>query len=582
MILQALTQQYEALAARGEIAKPGWSYAKVSFALRIAEDGELRGVIPLRQIQQRGKKEVEVSQSLCVPRQKKRTSGIDANFLCDGMPYFLGINGGENARRAADCFADSRKLHLEFLQDARGKAAQAVRGFFSAWDPAAAEKHEALSSYLQTIAADTGMLVFYIDGAGYAHEDPEIAEIWEQKTGERGAEKGAENVMQCLVTGRVLPAAQLHGAIKGVKDAQSSGASLVSFNAPAYESYGREQGLNAPVSEYAEFAYTTALNHLLADTRHRQTIGDMTVVYWAQTAQPQYQEMFSLFLNPQMDDEAELHAVMEHLSRAEAIDGIDLKTRFYVLGLSPNAARLSVRFFLQDSFGAMLENLRKHYERLSIAHGPREREYLSVWALTQETVNKNIKDKEELRLLSGALLRAVLSGGRYPQALANAVLMRVRAEQDNADKGVYKITRGRAAILKAWLIRNRDKEGIGMALNENRTDAPYVMGRLFAVLEGVQRTANPTINATIKDRYFNSACATPAVVFPLLLKLKNNHMRKIDSTGSRIYYEKRLGALMTMLETFPKHQTLEEQSEFIIGYYHEVQKQFEGKEKEEK
>lgn len=274
---------------------------------------------------------------------------------------------------------------------------------------------------------------------------------------------------------------------------------------------------------------------------------------------------------------------------------LSLDQRFYILALSPNAARIAVRFFYSDSFGNILRHLQEHYERMEIVRPVTDTiEYLGIWRLMQETVNKKSRDKKPEDNISGAVLKAILSGGRYPEGLYQAVLRRIRTEQDDPDARIYKITRGRAAIIKAYLIRNTnmtEKEEITVGLNENCENAAYVLGRMFSVLEAIQEEANPGINATIKDRYFNSACATPASVFPIILKLKNSHMKKIEtkSIGSKIYFEKQLVNLQSKINVgenqetaYPKRLSLEEQGMFILGYYHQTQKRFEKREKEEK
>ena len=212
--------------------------------------------------------------------------------------------------------------------------------------------------------------------------------------------------------------------------------------------------------------------------------------------------------------------------------------RFFILALAPNAARLSVRFFYQDSFGNILKNLAAHYQRMEVVRPAGEnREYLGIRDLLFETVNQKSKDKSPVPNMAAIVLQAIISGSRYPASLYTDTLIRIRSERGT-------ITWGRAGILKAYLIRNYQwKEGGHyMGLNEGSREESYVLGRLFAVLESIQRDANPGINATIRDRYFNSACAAPASVFPVLMKLKNSHMKKIERerAGSRIYYEKLL------------------------------------------
>lgn len=575
MILQALTAYYEAMAKQGEISRRGWCAAKVSYALVLSERGELQDVMPLKEERAQGKKTILVPRTMQVPKQVGRTSGVKANFLCDGAGYLLGFSEGEKAIRTRDCFEDSKRRHLLLLQPVNSPAARAVCAFFERWNPEAAPEHPVVQAHREELL-EGGNLVFRFQGA-FVHKDAAIVEAW--RAGQEDKDE-KEVLGRCLVTGKKEPIAELHSGIKGVKDSHSKGAPLVSFNAKALDSYGKSNGYNAPVGKTAEFAYTTALNYLLADREHVKHMGDATVVYWAENAQPQYADFFTEALDGGGTfDENDLKSAMSALTKGKPYDLSDLtlrpETRFYVLGLSPNIARLSVRFFYQNSFGAFMENIEAHYKRLEIIKPSfDERVRLTVSDLLYETINKNAKDKAASPLLAGAMLRAVLNNTDYPAALESGVLLRVRAEGN--------VTRGRAAILKAVLSKkNKIEEGSFVKLNENTTYQPYVLGRLFAVLESLQQAANKGINSTIKDKYFVSAAATPAGIFPLLMRLSSAHLRKLD-VQRRVYYNKQIGALLEKVgESVPTRYTLSDQEHFFLGYYHETQNRFAGKKKEE-
>ena len=383
------------------------------------------------------------------------------------------------------------------------------------------------------------------------------------------------------MTGSHVPLARLHPNIKGVVGAQSSGAALVSFNAPAFCSYGHEQGVNAPTGEYAAFAYTTALNHLLSDREHIRRVGDTTLVCWAAGGQNAYQDFLMDAFYDDAPNEQDIRNTLFRLAEGLSVDWQDQclnpDTRFYILGLAPNAARLSVRFFWQNSFGTLARNIKRHYERLEIVRPAYDNfPTLPLWQLVRETVNLNARSPEPSPRLAGDLLLAVLNDAPYPATLLDGVTLRIRADKQ--------ITRGRAAILKAWYLRNSQdeplKEVMTVELNEQSHYLPYVLGRLFSVLEAVQQRANPNINTTIKDRYFNSASATPATVFPLLLNLAQKHLAKLDD-GLAVYYNKRITELNARIaQTLPARLTLPEQSAFQIGYYHETQKRYTKKEEQ--
>ena len=590
MILQALVEYYEALERKEKITSPGWCRARVAYGLDISEQGELLGVIPLKKEQQNGKKTVWVPQDLTVPQMVSRCSGVSANFLCDHSGYMLGIDNKGKPERSRECFEYAKKKHKDILGNISSPAARAVCRFFDCWAPDRAAENPYLVPELEEIISGSN-LVFMIDGE-YVHKDPDIMQCWEEYSHQSGT--GPEGV--CLVTGRREEIARIHGTIKGVRGAQPCGAALVSFNEPAFESYGKEQSFNAPVGTYAAYAYTTALNYLLSDRSHGTTIGDTAVVYWSEEGDERYQNIFACVSEPTMENQEIVDGVFKNLAEGKAVvaqdvkDSLDMEKRFYILGLAPNAARLAVRFFYQDSFGNILKHIKEHYDRMEIVRPAADAvEYLGIWRMLQETVNKKSRDKKPVPSMSGAVYRSIISGSRYPASLYQAVLGRIRAEQDDGDSRIYKITRGRAAIIKAYLLKNgNEKEEITMALNEDSNNTAYILGREFAVLEAIQEDANPGINATIKDKYFNSACATPAAIFPILFKLKNSHIKKMNNGAKEIYYEKILGDLqgrLTVAEgqkaACPRRLTLEEQGMFILGYYHQTQKRYEKKIKEE-
>ena len=575
MILQALVNHYENLEKQGKVDQEGWCKAKVSYAVNLSRDGEILGILSLKIEEERGKKKVWVPRQIKVPEMVTRSSGVLANFLCDNSKYILGIDAEGTNQRVRDCFEAAKKKHLSLLREIEGEMAEAVRRFFETWDPEKASECAEIKERWEDIT-DGGNLIFCM-GINYAQDDTFIQKAWENARN-KSSEDGQTGI--CLVTGKEAEISRIHKTIKGVPGAQSSGAALVSFNAPAFESYEKEQSYNAPVGKYAEFAYTTALNYLLNQREYTFQLGDSMIVFWSESAEEEYQAAFFEAADPKSDNQEEIKGIFDNLKTGMPVSignfTLDPDQRFYILSLAPNAARLSVRFFYQDSFGNILKNLSAHYERMSIVKPSWEsREYMGVRDMLSETVNQNSKDKTPVPNMAAFVLQAILSGARYPASLYTDVLIRIRAEQGN-------VTWGRAGIIKAYLIRNGNwKEGENyMGLNEESRETAYVLGRLFSVLESIQMDANPGIKATIRDRYFNSACATPASIFPVLIKLKNSHMKKLerDKGGAKVYYEKLLTELMGKLDEYPKRLSLEEQGKFILGYYHQVQKKYEKKE----
>lgn len=576
MILQSLVDYYEILLDQGKLERPGWSQINVSFALNIGQNGELLDVIPLKIPAQRGKKEIMVTKVLNMPAHETRSSGISAFFLCDNSAYFLGIDNKGNPKRAKECFEASRALHLQFLSGSSSPVAQGICMYFEGWEPDGVGKCAVLEPFMDDILSGAN-LIFLVNGA-FAHEDAEIRDIWQRQY----ENMSDDIIMQCLVSGQDEPVATLHPVVKGVKGSQPSGALLVSFNASAFESYARASGQNAPVGKYAAFAYGAALNYLISDRKHTLLIGDATIVYWAEGGETAYKDIFSAFMNGPDDDnhvtDIDLSRILRAMSAGEPVDwnNVELNpsNRFYILGLAPNAARIAVRFFMQNSFGAFATNIKAHYDRLKIVKPQWDKfQSLPMWKLLSETINQNSRDKSPQPQLAGDTIRSVLTGGLYPATLLNGVMLRIKAERE--------ITRGRAAIIKAYLIRNVEnqalKEVLTVELNEKSAYQPYLLGRLFSLLEQVQEAANPGINSTIRDKYFNSAGVTPAIIFPLLIKLSRSHLRKLD-TGHRIFYERQISEIIgTFTNNFQQRLSLPEQGAFQLGYYHQTQKRYEKK-----
>ena len=580
MILQALVRHYEQLAAKGRLEAPGWQSVRVSFALRLSESGELRAIEDLREEVKSGKKSVLTPRTMQVPEQVKRSSGVASNFLCDNTAYMLGVDSRGKPDRALACFEACAQKHRAVLGGVAHPVAAAILRFFETWNPAQAAGHPLVAPLLGELA--TANLIFQV-GLTSAQDVPDIRAAW-QRAYEAPA-KGAQ-VMRCLVTGESAEVARLHPSIKGVQDAQAMGASLVSFNAPAFESYAHDggQGLNAPVGKYAAFAYGAALNRLLSDRNHRMHLGDTTIVFWAEDAEEAYADLFSAMLgNDQRVQDRDLLGVMRALAEGRSVSWEDVplkpENRFYILGLAPNSARLSVRFFLQDSFGAFSARMTAHHQRMEIVRPKNDPwETIPIFAMLRETVNPNASSKEASPHLAGDVVTAILTGGMYTATLYQQVQLRIRAE--------HEVTRGKAAIIKACLLRNtpegKNRENVlevaQVKLNEETRYAPYVLGRMFAVLEGIQEAANPGINTTIRDRYFNSACCTPAVVFPVLIRLAQAHLKKLDG-GLAVHMNRQLQELMGMLdEAYPDRLGLSDQGVFQLGYYHQRQKRYEKKE----
>ncbi|MCI8623299.1 MAG: type I-C CRISPR-associated protein Cas8c/Csd1 [Provencibacterium sp.] len=568
MILRALVEYYETLARQGKVLQPGWGEAKISYALCIDEAGRLERLVSLKRKRSDGKSAAMEPTPVELPAPVKRTLGIAPNFLWDNAGYLLGMENKGGPGRSRACFAASRELHKAVLSHTGSPAAQALLSFFEGWDPETAFDHPALQGSLESLLAGAN-LAFLYQGA-FLQEDPEIRRAWQDYY--HAAESGGEAI--CLVTGDRGSAQPVHPPIKGVAGALPAGAALVSFNAPAFCSYGREQSLNAPISRYAAFAYAAALNRLTADEEHLFRIGDMTVVFWAENGQTAYSDLFrSLLLEkPEPYLAIRLQKIAEDLREGRPAvyeeARLDPAMGFHVLGLSPNAARLSVRLFLRDAFGRFVRNLERHQERLRIARPfPGEGERMPLGELLEETVRKNARTPSPIPEMAGETLRAILDDSRYPATLLHSVEIRIRAERE--------VTPGRAAILKAYYLKNPDpgfpKEVLKVGLNAESSNIPYTLGRLFSELETIQSAAEPGARAGMKRKYWGPASTTPNLVFPILMSRAQQQLEELDE-GTRSRYDGRLAELAEKLgESYPARMNLPQQGAFQLGYYHQVQ-----------
>ena len=587
-VLQALDRYYHRMAGRGEAEAPGFSREKISFAIVLTADGEPIDKIDLRDFS--GKK--PQPRLLEVPAAVKRTVGILPNLFWDKTAYALGRTGGEG-RRTADEHAAFKAANLDLLASNDDKGLRAMRRFLESWAPGRFDAAPFVEEMLDS------NIVFRLDGDDrLIHEREAALRLLAGRAGGDGP------TSFCLVTGVDAPVQRLHPTIKGVEGAQSSGAALVSFNLDAFTSYGKEQGDNAPTSEAAAFRYGAALNRMLdrcGPNRLPRPVGDATVVFWADAsgvgegAAKLAEDLFAGWLNPPTEDPgadrlgrdegeaAKLRDVLRDVADGRAIKTIDPKlaegVRFYVLGLAPNAARLSVRYWLDDRFEAFARRLADHYDDLSIEPKPWRATLPSVSRVLVKTTALQEKFDNIPPLLAGEVMRAVLGGGRYPRTLLAAAIMRLRAGDDPG-------TGWHAAAIRAVLARDYrlkfEKEETPVSLDRDNPNPAYQLGRMFAALETAQRMALGKVNATIRDRYFGSASATPASVFPILLRGVQNHLGKLRKQGKGGWIEREIEDITDHLPPeLPRSLRLEAQGRFAIGYYHQRKAQFAGRPAEE-
>lgn len=569
-ILAALVRAYDRLP---DPPPAGYSMQKIDFVIPLSASGEPGMPIDLR----KGTK--AIAESMLVPQPAKRAAGIDPNFLWDKSAYVLGVGSSKRLEREHGAF---KQLHEQALAETSDEGLLALLRFLASWTP------EQLEGRGWPAEVHDANLAFALDsdwrsGRRLLHDRPKAREAWMALR----ASKTNDARSVCLVSGQRSAPARLHPSIKGVWGGQSAGASIVSFNLNAFESYGHKQGDNAPVSESAAFKYTTVLNRFLAtDSGHRIQLGDASCAYWADAASAeagqQAEQLFGGLLGGELkiDENEQARIVGSMLEKIrlgrplkEAAPALEQGVQFYLLGLAPNAARVSIRFWIEDDFAVLMKRYQRFLAEMRVEPGDSDPSP-ALWKYLLETAvlhkRENVPPK-----LAGDWMHAILTGQRYPQTLLATVLMRMRADKT--------ISARRVSILRALLIRNLNlEEEAPVALDPDNSNRGYRLGRLFALYEYIQSAAQGgKINATIKDKFYGSASTRPRSVFPLLDKGSVHHLSKISkqSPGRRVNLEKRLGSIVQKMtpeeDPFPSTLPLADQALFALGYHHQRNAMFE-------
>ena len=602
MILASLARYYSRLAAENdEMGNPkvppyGFSEEKIGWILVLDKEGRLKTVVPNLTADKKPQPKL-----MSVPQSFKRPGTTPKPFfLWDKTSYALGVEANKNKAEAKEkpftssekTFDAFKQYHLDLLQSSDDEGLQALCRFLQNWQPA----HFAAEN-LPAEMLDANIAFSLEKPTALIHKREAAQSFW---AGCLKSDEALEGL--CLISGDTAPIARLHPAIKGVFGGQSSGGSIISFNKEAFASFGKEQGANAPVSEQSAFAYTTTLNYLLRrENNHCLTIGDASTVFWAEAddnATAQAAEGFFAHVFTPPDDEqesAKIFNVLEQIGKGRPLQEIapelSANTRFYILGLAPNAARISVRFWLDTTFGQLAENLAQHWKDLHIEPSAwKKGKEPPVWRILLETTPKRkdaegrLKKSESKDIppqLAGEYMRSVLTGRFYPKTMLTRMIGRIRS--DGYISGL------RVAVIKAVINRNSlYREELKMGLNEETHDIPYRLGRLFAIIELAQSSALGELNAGVRDKFYGGASSSPHSTFPLLLDNYRTHISALrkgrkakwvkgDPKKLANWLEGKVGEIIGVFDAetpFPRHLSLEEQGRFVVGYYQQRFKKY--------
>lgn len=605
MILTSLVSYYDRLLSSQEscVAQFGASPQKITYCIRLNLNGQLQAISNIS-AESDGKFR---PRPLIVPHPGgKRSSNIKPYFLWDKLPYVLGrdpklemLTAGiqddtsdledkkllKKLIRVQDYFIAFKQFNTSILSEIECKEAEAVCTFLNGWSP------DQAGDFLELEKATEKNFVFSISGQNrFVHEIHEIKQAWLAHLNRKSSSRAPS-----LITGEVSAVPLIHIPIKGIIDpGGQSEKSIISFNKDktAFTSFEKIQGLNAPLAEHDAFRYCTALNYLLSDHRRKVWLGDTTMVFWSAKPHP-IESIFGQMIGG-IEDESTIRCVEAFLGSIR--QGIpaeideDAETPFFILGLAPNASRLSVRFWHAGNVGSFRKRLVEHVQALELSGAPEGYQFPNIRRLVGETVmlkNGFPDDSRISPVLTGEVARSILTGTPYPRTLLSSVVRRIRTEGFvNSDSSKNKSWRAamhrRASIIKACLVRGSTSTNneIPMSLKKNHSEIAYQLGRLFAALEKTQTDAyGDSLNSTIRSKYMGSASATPSVVFPRILRLHTHHLAKMEHPGQRINREKLVTEICGRMDasTFPSHLSIEAQGLFFLGYYQQRQDLYKSK-----
>ncbi len=589
MLIKALCEYYDILDKEGRVTSEGYSEVPISHLICLTPEGNIEEIIDWRQeIEVKNKKgkmkkKLEPRQEIFPERSQK--SAIDLNIIEHRPLYIFGLNYDKGELKSNDDTDKAKKSHetfvsgnIEFVEGLDSPIINAYRNFLKKWNP----KKEVNNPKLLNLGAGyKKYFCFCLSGDinKLLHKEKAIIERWDKYYLKKKLNNTNQKMSQCAIVGDVLPMARIHkNKIKGIKGGQPAGSVLVSYDSNSEHSYNKKQSYNSNISEVVAAKYTKALNYLLSDELHKSYIDDMTIVHWAQAKDNKEFELLMKYMvfDDKLDDEdlnVEIKGIFNHLIKGSKADyeklNIEADTTYYLAGFVPNNSRISIKFIYKDKFGKILRNVVQHQKDMFVEESKKQ---IPIWRIKKELISpKSKKDKISPPLLTG-IFKSIIFDLNYPEQLLDTVVRRVKTDSEDDENNFTKLNSTRIGIIKACINRkcrlNKKEEVIKMALDLKNMEPAYLCGRLFALLEKIQqRASNDRLNKTIKDSYFATACSTPAVVFPKLLMLAQNHLAKLEPQYE-MFWNKKIAEVINMLGTdFPQTLTLTEQGIYIIGYY---------------
>lgn len=578
MILESLVRAYSDLQNVG-LVKEGWNLnGAVHYGIDVGRDGKVLHIITY--VDDKKPKLMPVPLSI---GKGTGTSNLD-KFLYGSTRYLLGCvidkKGKEHVSlKRKDSFEHTARYHHYLLDDVKSEASAAILNYFDYYCDNLDELHQSigLSEHLSEYAPSYFVLCY--KGTPVQNYD-EISEVWNREF-ERKVQEESSVIATSAISGLKTTIARTHGNISGIGGTNPS---LVSFNSPAFESYGKEQSYNAPIGVIEAIRYTSALNAMIKNPDYHNYIGDVHIVAWADGLNKEYSDTFFAMMGvSNAGNQKMLAGIVDHIVKGEPVS-VNAQTliaeqRFHIIGISAAGGRVIVEFFLENSFGELIKNIEMHNQRMILSND--DEHHTPVWQIISAIKQSEESNEKLEKKLLGSLFRSILLDTNYPDSIYLKTLDRIRkcGSADRLSRGGM-ISLDKIRIIKMFLAKNyisNSKEVIGLALNNNTNDESYNCGRLFAVLEKIQKDTGVE---NLSEKYFASAMTTPATAFAKTMRTNQYYMRKLPE-GSKIYYDNLIQDITRNIECFSSHFSQVEQGHFCLGYYHQKQELYKKKENKE-